>query len=119
MRTQMERSYVEHDSKMQLQMARKQRELDRTVRRKTKGGGLQPRWLRTFPCPLRLPFCTFASSSLSYAPFLLFTSSMVVAQTLEREITALKEKIEEEARAHAEIQDFLKRATDSLTQKVC
>ena len=31
-RTQMERSYVEHDSKMQLQMARKQRELDRTVR---------------------------------------------------------------------------------------
>jgi hypothetical protein len=44
---------------------------------------------------------------------------MVVAQTLEREITALKEKIEEEARAHAEIQDFLKRATDSLTQKVC
>jgi hypothetical protein len=28
----MERSYVEHDSKMQLQVARKQRDMDRQVR---------------------------------------------------------------------------------------
>lgn len=38
-RTQMERSYVEHDSKMQLQMARKQRELDRAVRMARAGAG--------------------------------------------------------------------------------
>lgn len=36
-RTQMERNYVEHDSKMQLQIARKQRDMDRAVR-----GGLRP-----------------------------------------------------------------------------